>query len=246
MTLLSEYYCIRDRECACPLDNDRGRRVRLAASIGNAWGVACNDGRQHPAAHHGDQFRHNLRNRRLWPRPADRRAASRGGGLAEDAGSGLGEPGRIAAPASKWKAAGRKRGDLLQFSGRPTASVRRSGQGQTPRAPLREPGSAFLVLLRSWMLGVEQVRIDENRRSGEPSPCSMSSATLSGESPGLRSPRSRAVILKACGWAVTRRLASPRRGISLTISRRGWSARRASALSLVATSSSRVSVVLAP
>jgi hypothetical protein len=152
----------------------------------------------------------------------------------------------IAAPASKWKAAGRKRGDLLQFSGRPTASVRRSGQGQTPRAPLREPGSAFLVLLRSWMLGVEQVRIDENRRSGEPSPCSMSSATLSGESPGLRSPRSRAVILKACGWAVTRRLASPRRGISLTISRRGWSARRASALSLVATSSSRVSVVLTP
>src|SRR5262245_29305883 len=71
----------------------------------------------------------------------------------------------------------------------------------------------------------------------------MISATLSRESPGLRSPRSRAVILNACRRVVTRRLASPQRSVSLTISRKGRPARRDSALSLAATSSSRVSVV---
>lgn len=72
----------------------------------------------------------------------------------------------------------------------------------------------------------------------------MSSATLSSESPGLRSPRSRTVIVKACWRTVARRLASPRRSVSLTISRKGRPARRDSAFSFAATSSSRVSVVL--
>jgi hypothetical protein len=40
-------------------------------------------------------------------------------------------------------------------------------------------------------------------------------------SPGLRLPRSRAVILKARRWAVARRLSSPRRSVSSTISRNG-------------------------
>ena len=55
-------------------------------------------------------------------------------------------------------------------------------------------------------------------------------------------PRSRTTILKA-SLAVVRRLASPRRSVSLTIARNGRPARRASALRLAATSSSRVSVV---
>ena len=107
-----------------------------------------------------------------------------------------------------------------------------------------EPGSAFLMLVRPRVIGVEQqVRIDEDHWCSAPSTCSMSSATLSRESPGLRSPRSRAVILKGCRRAVARRLASPQRSVSLTISRKGRPARRDSALSLAATSSSRVSVV---
>jgi hypothetical protein len=52
-----------------------------------------------------------------------------------------------------------------------------------------------------------------------------------------------AVTLKARRWAVARRLSSPRRSVSLTISRKGRPARCDSVLSLAATSSSRVSVV---
>ena len=49
--------------------------------------------------------------------------------------------------------------------------------------------------------------------------------------------------LTASRLAAVRRLASPRRSVSLTISRNGRPARRASASRLAATSSSRVSVV---
>jgi hypothetical protein len=69
------------------------------------------------------------------------------------------------------------------------------------------------------------------------------SATLSWESPGRRFPRSRGVALKGCRGAVTRRLAGPRRRLSLTTSRKGRPVRRDSALSLAATSSSKVMVV---
>ena len=61
--------------------------------------------------------------------------------------------------------------------------------------------------------------------------------------PWLEIPRSRALTLNGCRGAVVRRLASPRRSVSLTISRKGRPARRDSALSLAATSSSRVRVV---
>src|SRR5260370_41836987 len=63
-----------------------------------------------------------------------------------------------------------------------------------PREHSFEPGSAFLVLLRPRMVGLEeQVRVDENHRRTEPSTCSMSTAILCREIPGLRLPRTRAV-----------------------------------------------------
>jgi hypothetical protein len=104
-----------------------------------------------------------------------------------------------------------------------------------PREHSFEPDSAFLVLLGSQIISIEQqVSVDQDQRESVPSTCSMRSATLSRESPGLRSPRSRTVILKGCRRAATRRLANRWRSVSLTISRKGRPPRRAFALSLAA------------
>src|SRR5262249_2942290 len=106
-----------------------------------------------------------------------------------------------------------------------------------------EPNPASLMLHRFWMIGIQhQVRVNEKHWCTEPSACSINSAALSKESPGRRFPKSRAVTLN--GWrAATRRLANPRRSVSLTTSRNGRPARRDSAFSFAATSSSRVKVV---
>jgi hypothetical protein len=85
--------------------------------------------------------------------------------LAEDAGSGLGEPGRD----RRVGLGGGKR--PVENAGICCSSQegpqRQSGDADKvrPREHLFEPGSAFLVLLRSWMVGMEQqVRIDEDHR----------------------------------------------------------------------------------
>ena len=114
-----------------------------------------------------------------------------------------------------------------------------------PRNHRFEPGLALVVLLRSRLIGVKQeVRVDEDHRWSEPSTCSMSCAMLSRQIPGFISPRSRAVTSKASQCVALRWLANPRRIVLFTISRKGRPARRDSALSLAAISSSRVSLVL--
>ena len=62
----------------------------------------------------------------------------------------------------------------------------------------------LLAIYHERVRPLTQVRIDEDHWCSEPSTCSMSAATLSKESPGLRFPRSRAVILKA--WPTAQRL----------------------------------------
>lgn len=77
-----------------------------------------------------------------------------------------------------------------------------------------------------------------------PSACSSKSATLSSDKPGRSWPRSRATTLNGLRDGALRRVARPRRRMSLTVSRKDRPDRRVSAFSLAATSSSRVRVVL--
>ena len=58
----------------------RGRHSRADREPG-VRRAAGDDGRSHPAAGQGDQFRHHLRHQRVWPRRPDRRAAGRSRGL---------------------------------------------------------------------------------------------------------------------------------------------------------------------
>src|SRR5262249_16108805 len=107
-----------------------------------------------------------------------------------------------------------------------------------------KPFATSLVLFRFRIVSIKkQVRVYQNHRCNGPSTCSMSSAILSRERPARRLPRSRAVILNGFEVREGRRVAKPRRKVSLTTSRKECPDRWDSDLSLAATSSSKVSVV---